>query len=308
MAWNLDNLPDLTGKVAVITGANSGLGLETTRGLARTGATIVMACRTEAKAHGARDAVLADVPKAVLEFMPLDLASLASIRSFAEAFASKYDQLDLLCNNAGVMALPRSLTADGFEMQIGTNHLGHFALTGLLLDRLKAAEGARIINVASLAHAYGKIDFDDLMGERSYSKWLRYCQSKLANLLFTFECHRRLTAANVAITCAASHPGYSATNLQTVGARIQGSKIKEKFMAMANSLLAQSAAKGALPSLYALTASDLQGGSYIGPDGLFEMHGNPKVVRAKRHARDADVAARLWDVSIELTGIDFGGL
>jgi len=308
MAWNLDNLPDLTGKVAVITGANSGLGLETTRGLARTGATIVMACRTEAKAHAARDAVLADVPKAVLEFMPLDLASLASIRSFAEAFASKYDQLDLLCNNAGVMALPRSLTADGFEMQIGTNHLGHFALTGLLLDRLKAAEGARIVNVASLAHAYGKIDFDDLMGERSYSKWLRYCQSKLANLLFTFECHRRLTAANVAITCAASHPGYSATNLQTVGARIQGSKIKEKFMAMANSLLAQSAAKGALPSLYALTASDLQGGSYIGPDGLFEMHGNPKVVRAKRHARDADVAARLWDVSIELTGIDFGGL
>ncbi len=305
MAWSLDNLPQLTGKVAVITGANSGLGLETTRGLARTGATIVMACRSQDKAQRAREDVLASVPEAKLELLPLDLADLSSVRTFATALADNYDRLDLLCNNAGVMALPRRTTADGFEMQIGTNHLGHFALTGQLLPLLKQAGNARIVNVASLAHRYGKINFDDLMGERRYSKWLTYCQSKLANLLFTFECDRKLRAAGSDVLCVASHPGYSATALQGKGAKLQGSKFKEGFMEFANRLLAQSAAAGALPSLYALTASDVEGGQYFGPDGFQEMWGKPKVVQGNRRSRDLETAARLWAVSVELTGVSF---
>ncbi len=308
MVWSSENLPDLTGKVAVITGANSGLGLETTRGLARTGATIVMACRNAQKAERAQEDVLANVPGAHLEIIPLDLASLASIRSFADTFAGRFETLDLLCNNAGVMALPRSTTADGFEMQIGTNHLGHFALTGQLFEHLKKAPHARVVNVASLAHTTGRINFDDLMGERSYSKWLTYCQAKLANLLFTFELDRRLRAKGLAPICLASHPGYSATALQGKGAKIQGSKFKERFMELANRLFAQSAAMGALPSLYALTAEGVEGGQYYGPDGFAEIWGKPTLVRAKKKAYDPDTASRLWSVSVELTGVDFGGL
>jgi NAD(P)-dependent dehydrogenase (short-subunit alcohol dehydrogenase family) len=240
----------------------------------------------------------------------LDLADLDSVREFAEGFESAYDGLDVLVNNAGVMAIPRRETADGFETQFGVNHLGHFALTGLLLDSLRAGatEGERdrrIVTVSSGAHQIGKIDFSDLQSERSYDKWRAYGQSKLANLLFAYELDRRLRADGSRVKSVAAHPGWAATELQSTGPEMAGSKLRGRLMAAGNELFAQSAEMGARPALYAATSPDATGGDYIGPGGFAEMRGAPVHVASNERSHDRKTARRLWDESEELTGVEF---
>lgn len=303
--WLTEHIPAQTGKTVLITGANSGLGFEAAKMLATQGARVILAVRDPAKGERAATEIRRTVPAAQLELLPLDLASLASIRDAAAMFAQTHDRLDILINNAGVMAIPRRTTADGFEMQFGTNHLGHFALTGLLLSILTQTPSARVVTVSSSAHLLGRINFADLQGERRYQPWLAYGQSKLANLLFAYELQRRLAAAGGQVISAAAHPGYAATNLQTVGPQMAGSALGQRLMAFANRFFAQSAAMGALPEVYAATSPDVRGGDYIGPDGLLGQQGFPKQVGASRRARDQAVAARLWQVSEALTGVKY---
>jgi NAD(P)-dependent dehydrogenase (short-subunit alcohol dehydrogenase family) len=307
--WTAENIPDQSGKVIVVTGANSGIGFEATRELARRGAHVVLACRNMNNAAEAVSALEAEARaegrKAHVEALPLDLANLSSVRTFARELEARHPRIDVLCNNAGVMALPRRETKDGFEMQFGTNHLGHFALTGLLLDALARADAARIVTVSSGAHYFGEIDFDDLQGQKRYRKWRAYAQSKLANLLFTYELDRRLRAAGLPMTSVACHPGYAATNLQFVGPRLEGSTVAEAVQAWSNRLLAQDAAQGALPTLYAATASDVKGGDYIGPSGFLEARGLPRKVTSNAKSLDPVRAARLFEVSEALTGVRF---
>jgi NAD(P)-dependent dehydrogenase (short-subunit alcohol dehydrogenase family) len=307
MPWTAADIPDQTGRTAVVTGANSGLGYHTALGLARHGAHVVLACRDAGRGADALSRLTAAAPAASVELGILDLADLASVRRFAETHTANGGP-DLLVNNAGVMALPLRRTVDGFEMQFGTNHLGHFALTGLLLPGLLARPGARVVTVSSGVHRVGRIDFDNLNAERSYRKWLAYGQSKLANLLFTLELQRRLDAAGVAVLAAAAHPGYAATNLQTTGVRMAGQRRLEPLVQLGNRLLAQPDAMGALPSLFAATDPTVRGGDYIGPDGLLEQRGHPKRVARSRRAQDADTARRLWDVSEGLTGVRYDAL
>ena len=306
--WTANDLPDLTGKTMVVTGANSGIGYEAALQFARKGAFTVLACRSMERGRGAAAQITSAYPEASVEAMELDLSSLASVRAFAERFRSQHSQLHVLCNNAGVMALPYTRTKDGFEMQFGTNHLGHFALTGQLIDRLLAADGARVVTVSSTGHRTGSIRFDDLQWQHGYSKWLAYGQSKLANLLFTLELERRAEAAGAKLLAVACHPGYAATNLQGAGPRMEGSSIKESLWGMVNSLMAQSAAMGALPTLYAATASDVHGGDYIGPDGFAEGWGYPRKVNRSARARDTEVAKRLWSISEQLTDVHYDAL
>jgi len=303
--WTADDLPDLSGKTIVVTGGNSGIGYEAAIQFARKRARVVLACRNMDKAHAAAERIAALAPGAPVEAMALDLSSLASVRGFADAFKGRNRMLHVLCNNAGVMALPYCRTADGFEMQFGTNHLGHFALTGLLLDRLLAADGARVVTVSSSAHRMGQIRFDDLQWEHGYRKWRAYGQSKLANLLFAFELQRRIEAAGAKLISVACHPGYAATNLQAMGPRMQGSAVMEMLMRVSNRLFAQSAAMGAMPTLYAAAAPDLRGGEYIGPDGLGEMWGHPAKVDCSAAAHDTAAAARLWQISEQLTNVRY---
>jgi NAD(P)-dependent dehydrogenase (short-subunit alcohol dehydrogenase family) len=303
--WTADDLPDLSGKTIVITGANSGIGYEAALEFARKGASVVLACRSAEKANAAVAQIRSARPDALVEVMELDLANLASVRAFAESFRTGHHRLDVLCNNAGVMAIPYRRTADGFEMQMGTNHFGHFALTGLLMDLLRATEGARVVTVSSGAHRMGSIRFDDLNWERGYRKWLAYGQSKLANLLFCLELQRRFEQAGAGTLSIACHPGYAATNLQAAGPKMSGSSMKESLMAFTNRLFAQSAAMGALPTLYAAVSPDVRGNDYIGPDGFGEMWGNPTKVGRSSAARDASTAAHLWEVSEQLTGVRY---
>jgi NAD(P)-dependent dehydrogenase (short-subunit alcohol dehydrogenase family) len=298
--WTAADIPDLSGRVAVVTGANSGLGAVTARELARAGATVVIACRNVVKGERAASAIRRLVPVAELEVRELDLADLSSVRAFAETLNQDRDRLDLLIGNAGVMAPPRRLTHDGFESQFGTNHLGHFALAGLLLQTLLAAPAPRVVTLSSGAHRIGTIKFDDLQREGGYNNWLAYGQSKLANLLFCFELQRRATEAGLALRSVAAHPGYAATNLQFAGP----SRLYERaIMAVSNKVIAQSAEMGALPTLYAATEPDLPGGSFIGPDGFMEQRGYPQVVTAAGKAYDETAWRRLWQVSEELTGV-----
>lgn len=309
--WTADSIPPLTGRRALVTGASSGLGVPTAFELARHGADVVMAVRDQAKGEQVRDRIataLRSTPDAgSVRLAALDLADLASVRALAEAEGA--EPLDLLVNNAGVMAIPRRETADGFEMQLGTNHLGHAALTLLLLPAMARAGGAgpaaRVVTVSSDLHRRGRIDLDDLMGERSYKPWRAYAQSKLANLLFTSELQRRLEAADLPVAAYAAHPGYADTGLQTVGPRMNGSSVGERLAGLGNRLLAQSAEQGALPTLYAATVPGLPPGSYIGPDGPFEQRGHPKVVGRSKAAQDAATAERLWDVTEDLVGVRF---
>ena len=303
--WTAAQMPRLDGKVVVVTGANSGLGCAAARGFARAGAHVVLACRSERNAGEAIAAIRAEDARASLSFLPLDLASLASVRAFAAAFRAAHDRLDVLVNNAGVMALPYRKTADGFEMQFGTNHLGHFALTGLLLDRLARAAPSRVVTVSSLVHHLGWIRFDDLQWERGYQKWLAYGQSKLASLLFSYELERRLEARGLPVSSVACHPGFSATNLQLAGARMTRSPLAEALWSRWNGLAAQPAEMGALPTLYAATAPYVRGGDFIGPDGLFEWRGHPKKVSSNARSRDPELARRLWEVSERLTGVRY---
>jgi hypothetical protein len=301
--WTTTDIPDQSGRVAIVTGANSGLGSETAFALAAKGAHVVLACRDAAKAQSALQVIRAASPAASVEVMALDLASLASVRAFAQAFVAQHERLDLLCNNAGVMAIPQRRTADGFEMQLGTNHLGHFALTGLLLPRLLATPKSRVVSVSSSLHRAGTMHWDDLQLERSYRKWRAYAQSKLANLLFAFELDRRLRKASASVISVAAHPGYAATNLQYVGARMQGARFFERLLALGNRFLAQSAAMGALPTLYAASAPEVQGGDYFGPAGLGETWGHPRQVGSTARSKNLADATRLWELSEALTGV-----
>jgi NAD(P)-dependent dehydrogenase (short-subunit alcohol dehydrogenase family) len=291
----LENLPDQTGRVAIVTGANTGIGFETAAALAANGAKAVMACRNRQKAEGAIDRIRERTPGADLEFVELDLASLASVERFADAFRARHDRLDLLINNAGVMIPPFGRTEDGFELQFGCNHLGHFALTGRLLDILDATPGARVVTVSSMAHRYGSIDFDNLNAEKGYDKMPAYGQSKLANLLFTFELTRRLQAAGSSVVATAAHPGWTGTDLQRHSTLIE-------FL---NHFFAQSPPMGALPTLRAATDPQAGGGDYFGPSGLFEMRGYPIKVTAAPAAQNEVDAKRLWEVSEQLTGVSF---
>jgi NAD(P)-dependent dehydrogenase (short-subunit alcohol dehydrogenase family) len=297
--WTAADIPDQHGRVAIVTGANSGLGLVTARELARAGARVVLASRSSEKGRDAASTIAAAVPDADLHPGILDLADLESVRAFA---ATAPDQVDLLINNAGVMAAPRRVTRDGFESQFATNHLGHFALTGLLLGRLLAAPAPRVVTVSSTMHRGGTIVFDDLQGERKYSRWGAYSQSKLANLMFCFELQRRAVQAGTALLSMAAHPGYAATHLQAAGT----DRFYERwFMAIGNRLFAQSAEMGALPTLYAATFPDLPGGTYVGPGGRSEQRGYPKVVSAAGKAYDEQAWRRLWEVSETLTGVHY---
>lgn len=305
--WDTRQMPSQSGRVAVVTGASSGLGLETAIALGAAGAHVVMACRNPAKAADALAELRRRAPDARAELMTLDLADLASVRRFAADYAARFGTLDLLINNAGVMAVPQQKTVDGFEMQIGTNHFGHFALTGLLLPQLTAAPGSRIVNLASLAHRWtARMNLDDPNFEHSrYNKWDAYGKSKLANLLFTFELVRRLEAAGRRIVAVAAHPGYSATNLQFVGPAQENSAFGRAMMSIGNRLFGQSAAMGALPTLYAATAPDVAPGDYYGPGGFQQIGGHPVKVGCRRAARDPQTAARLWEVSERLTGVAY---
>jgi NAD(P)-dependent dehydrogenase (short-subunit alcohol dehydrogenase family) len=306
--WTTKDIPPLAGRVAVVTGANSGLGFETATALAGAGARVMLACRDQVKGADALDRLQRAVPGADVELGELDLADLASVRKFATVFSEAHDDLDILVNNAGVMAIPHRETADGFEMQFGTNHLGHFALTGLLLDRLLARPGARVVTVSSLMARVGRIRFDDLEGARHYRAWSAYGQSKLANQLFALELDRRATRAGSGLVSVAAHPGYAATNLQSVAPQMTGSGLMEWATRLGNVLLAQSAADGARPTLFAATSPTVRGGSFFGPDRLFGTRGHPTSAPFARAARDPGTARRLWVVSEELTGVRFDPL
>jgi NAD(P)-dependent dehydrogenase (short-subunit alcohol dehydrogenase family) len=281
-------MPDQSGRTFVVTGANSGIGLAAARELAGSGAHVVLAVRDAAKGEAAAAGLSGDP-----EVRALDLADLASVRAFAEGLDRN---VDVLVNNAGVMATPHRTTTDGFELQLGTNHLGHFALAGLLLPRIRD----RVVTISSGAHRRGRINFDDLMSERAYRRWPAYSQSKLANLLFMHELQRRLGVAGSPLRSVAAHPGWAATNLQ-----FHTESIQDRIMALGNRIFAQSDEQGAWPTLYAATTPDLPGGSYVGPGGFLERRGNPKLVGSSAAARDEETARRLWEVSEELTGVHY---
>jgi NAD(P)-dependent dehydrogenase (short-subunit alcohol dehydrogenase family) len=306
LRWTARDMPDLTGRTAVVTGANSGIGFHTARELAAHGADVTLAVRNADKGAEARDRILAEAPAATVSVGSLDLADLASVRAFADSWSQTHPEgLDLLINNAGVMAIPRRTTADGFEMQFGTNHLGHFALTGLLLPALIARPRSRVVTVSSGAHRSGSMNFDDLMGERRYLRWRAYGQSKLANLLFTAELQRRLDLNGIPTLAMAAHPGYATTNLQYVGPQMDGRSWMTKVMQTANGIFGQSAEMGALPTLFAATAPGLPGDSYVGPDGFLEQRGHPRLVGRSKAASVGADARRLWSVSEDLTGVRY---
>jgi len=304
MSWTANDIPDLTGRRAIVTGANSGLGLETARALAAHGAEVTLAVRDADKGEQAADLIRETSPDAALEVRRLDLADLASVDEFAWLWREAHpDGLDLLINNAGVMAIPKRQTVNGFEMQFGTNHLGHFALTGRLLGALRPA--SRVVGVASGAHRFGRMNFDDLMGDKKYGTWSAYGQSKLANLLFMRELAKRLREADLPTISVAAHPGYASTHLQAVGPEMRGRSWEARLMGVANKVMAQSAEMGALPTLYVATAPDIANGSYAGPSGIGETRGHPKLVGMSKAAQDDAAASRLWTVSEELTGVHY---
>jgi NAD(P)-dependent dehydrogenase (short-subunit alcohol dehydrogenase family) len=306
VTWTTADIPDLTGRTAVVTGANSGIGFGAVVELARHGAAVTLAARDPGRGADALARLRSEVPAADARLAPLDLADLGSVREFAARYAP--DGLDLLVNNAGVMAVPLRRTPDGFESQFGTNHLGHFALTGLLLPKLLARPGARVVSVTSGVHRIGRIDFGDLDAQGRYRKWPAYAQSKLANLLFTFELQRRADAAGVELLAVAAHPGYAATNLQAVGPQLAGNRVVERGTAVVTRVIGQPARDGALPTLRAATDPAVRGGEVFGPDGFLELRGAPKQVAVSRRARDRAVAERLWTVSEEKTGVRYPAL
>jgi NAD(P)-dependent dehydrogenase (short-subunit alcohol dehydrogenase family) len=304
MFWNAEDMDYLGGQTVIVTGANSGLGFSATKILAENGAKVVMACRSMDKAKDAKEEIIEEIDGADLEVMDLDLSSLESVESFAEQFREECDSLDILCNNAGLMALPRRETGDGFEMQLGVNHLGHFALTAHLMDIVVDSSG-RIVNQSSMAHEDGEIDFDDLMGEEDYSKWGAYGQSKLANLLFTYELDRRLKEKDIDVESVGCHPGVSDTNLFKIGPKMEHSKLKLYLGKIFSKIWGQSPDKGCLPMVYAATSEEIEGGEYIGPDGFKTMRGYPEKQESSKASHNEEDAKKLWERSEELTGTEF---
>jgi NAD(P)-dependent dehydrogenase (short-subunit alcohol dehydrogenase family) len=294
-SWSSKNIPDLSGKTAVVTGANSGIGFEAADALAGKSATVVLACRHKERGEAAVERILHNHPLVKTEVMHLDLADLSSVRAFAREFENRFHRLDMLINNAGIMAVPFGKTADGFELQLGTNHLGHFALTGLLIGPISRTPGARVVTVSSVSHRVTGIDFDNLQGEKDYGPWKAYEQSKLANLLFTFELQRRFEKAGIDAIAAAAHPGWTTTNLFAY----------LRMVSILSSAFAQTPAMGALPILYAAAAPDVRGGEYFGPAGLFHLSGYPVRAAAGTGACDENNAAQLWTVSETMTGIRY---
>jgi NAD(P)-dependent dehydrogenase (short-subunit alcohol dehydrogenase family) len=305
--WTAEQIPSQAGRTALVTGANSGIGYQAALELARHGAHVLLGCRNEAKGRGALERLGREAPGASAELVELDMASLASIRRFAAAFGARGVALDLLINNAGVMALPtRELTEDGFERQFGTNHLGHFALTGLLMTRLLAAPAPRVVTVASLAHRNGTIEFDNLQSERRYKPWDAYGASKLANILFAKELDRRARAAHSRLLSLAVHPGVSTTSIFANGPG--ATSLKAIVVKVLAPVMMQKDDAGALPTLYAATSAEAHGGEYIGPDGFQGLKGSPVVVQPLPKALDVAVGERLWTVSEELTGVVYPAL
>ncbi|GAB7066513.1 SDR family NAD(P)-dependent oxidoreductase [Mycolicibacterium hodleri] len=299
--WTAADVPDQSGRVAVVTGSNTGLGYETALVLATRGAHVVMAVRDVEKGKAAAARLHGRVPRADVTVQPLDVGSLTSVRTAADELKSAYPRIDLLINNAGVMYPPKQVTADGFELQFGTNHLGPFALTGLLLENLLPVEGSRVVAVASIAHTIqAAIHFDDLQWERKYNRVAAYGQSKLANLMFTYELNRRLAARDEHTIAVAAHPGISNTELMrhVPGSRLPG------FSALAG-LVTNSAEVGALATLRAATDPGVRGAEYYGPDGIRELRGHPKRVESSKQSHDQDVQGRLWTVSEQLTGVTY---
>ncbi|MBR0686167.1 SDR family oxidoreductase [Bradyrhizobium manausense] len=302
--WTTADIPSLSGKTAVVTGATGGLGYETALALAGAGAIVILTGRNDAKGLRAIEGICAKFPNALIAYEHLDLASLSSVADFARRFAASNDQLDLLINNAGVMALPkRQQTEDGFEMQLGTNYLGHYALTARLLPQLRRAKAPRIVNLSSLAHRSGAINFDDLQSKRSYRPWRAYCQSKLAMLMFSLELQRRSDAAGWGLRSVAAHPGYARTDLISNGPG--ANTLQWRVGRLLQPLMSQSAGEGALPTLFAATSPTAEPGGYYGPNGFYELKGAPRPARIMPQAKDFTSSAMLWDVSATLTGVSF---
>jgi NAD(P)-dependent dehydrogenase (short-subunit alcohol dehydrogenase family) len=298
--WTEADVPDQTGRVAVVTGANTGLGYDTARVLAEKGATVILAVRDQQKGAAAAERIRANAPDADLRVQRLDLGSLASVRAAADNLRAAFARIDLLINNAGVMIPPKSLTPDGFELQFGTNHLGHFAFTGLLLERLLDVPDSRVVIVASLAHKAGFINFDDLHGERRYRRGAAYAQSKLATIMFCYELHRRLVAASRSTIAIAAHPGYTTSELmRNVWSPLQ------PLVKVMGPWFGQTPAQGALPQLLAATNPAAEGGQYWGPEGFMELKGYPKLVASSARSHDVDIQKRLWATSEQLTGVRF---
>ncbi len=301
--WTTADIPDFTGKTIIVTGGNSGLGYESVKALAMKGAHVILTSRTQKKGAEAKQKLEKEINKGTIEILTLDLADLSSVKEFAIAINRKFKTIDVLLNNAGIMMTPYQLTKDGFESQFGTNHLGHFALTALMKERLLNTPGSRIVNVSSNAHKYGKMDWENLMFEsgKGYAPLKAYGRSKLANLLFTYELDRRLQAAGSSSKALAAHPGTSKTNL----ARYVENKFVFKLFSPFLALMAQPASQGALPQLRAATDPKTQGSEYYGPDGLNQIKGYPVKVDSSKASYNAEDAQKLWDISEQLTGIRF---
>ena len=303
--WSAADIGDLTGRVALVTGANSGIGYATAAALAEHGAHVILACRDPERARRARDELESELDRCSLELLPLDLADLESVRRAADTVLGDHARLDLLVNNAGVMGTPHRLTPDGFELQMATNHFGHFALTGLLLDRIVTTERSRVVTVSSHMHRIGHLRLDDLTGATTRNTWVAYGTSKLANLLFATELARRLEATGLATRSVAAHPGWTRSNLAGSGASLSANRVRRRLARTVGATVGQPPAAGALPVLCAATASSVRSGQYIGPARLFGLAGPPRVERPSARARDQQAAAVLWRASEELTGVRY---
>ncbi len=304
-AWSPDDIGDQTGRVALVTGANSGIGFATARALADRGAHVVLACRDPEKARGAADEMESDLEHSSIELLTLDLADLVSVRRAADQFGREHARLDFLINNAGVMGTPYRQTPDGFELQMATNHLGHFALTGLLLDRLITSGRSRVVTVSSVMHRLGHIDFDDVAGLHIRNTWSHYGNSKLANLLFSAELSRRLQEAGESVLAVAAHPGWTRSNLIGNGAALGTGKVRARAGRAFGTLFGQTAAAGAGPTLYAATSPEVRSGQFIGPSHVAQLFGTPTVVHPNRRAQNRADAARLWEISEKLTDVHY---
>ena len=303
--WTKENIPDLKGKIIIITGANSGLGFEITRVLSYKSPTIIMACRNLEKAENAKNIILEENPQAQLNLMQIDLSKLSSVKNFAKTFTEKYNKLDILFNNAGVMFAPKTITEDGLELHMAANHYGHFVLTGLLLNQLSKAENARIVSISSMGHRFSKIKFKDMNYEKGYNKLMAYGNSKIANLYFAYELDRKLKEANKSVISVASHPGWTKTNLQTAGGEIDNSKGQIRFWNFLNIFIAQSVDMGVLPQLRAAFDPNAKGGEYFSPEKFLHLSGYPIIKTSNKRSRNTKIAKQFWEISEALTGYSY---